>query len=139
MSKERFGTGYFEVVPRFGTAKICVQFDVPKKDMPFQYLAEFWDRYGTALGQAGHLLGQDTVQAQCLTLGCPVPMSQQFLTDAADLSEKDFAALLGAITSLAELEGFANRRQVLNAPQLKRYSDLQRELILQRKWELEHE
>lgn len=138
MPKDRFGTGCFEFVPKFGTAKICVQFDVPKKDVSFQYLAVFWDRHGTALGQARQVLGQDTVQAQCLTLGCPVPMSRQFLTDAADLSEKDFAALLETITSRAELEGFANRRQVLNAPHLKRYSDLQRQLILQRKWELEH-
>ena len=112
MPKDRFGTGHFEFVPKFGTAKICVQFDVPKKDVSFQYLADFWDRHGTALGQAGQVLGQDTVQAQCLTLGCPVPMSRQFLTDAADLSEKEFAAFLETITSLAELEGFANRRQV---------------------------
>ena len=138
MSQIRFRTGQIEGVPNYGTGQIRVQFDVPKKDVPFQYLAEFWDTYGTALGQLGQLLGQNKVQAQCLTLGCPVPKSRQFLADAADLSEKDFAALLKTITDLDELEGFANRRKVLCAPHLKRFSDLQREQILQRKWELQN-
>jgi hypothetical protein len=138
MSEMRFRTGQIEGVPKLGTGQISVQFDVPKKDVPFQYLAEFWDKYGTVLGQVGHLLGQDQVQAKCLTLGCPVPKSRQFLSDATDLSEKDFMALLKTITNLDELEGFANRREVLRAPHLKRYSALQRELILQRKWEIEN-
>ena len=58
--------------------------------------------------------------------------------DYSELGESDFVAMLATIKSLEELEGVANRRLILNRPDLPRYSKWQRELILQRKWELSH-
>ena len=58
--------------------------------------------------------------------------------DFADMTEKEFCAMLATISDLGELEGIANRRKILNAPQLKRYSQWQRDLIIQRKWEILH-
>ena len=50
---------------------------------------------------------------------------------------KDFSDMLEQINDLTLLAGIANRRKVLNAPELKRYSDEQRKLILSRKYELQ--
>ena len=58
--------------------------------------------------------------------------------DFADMTEKEFSAMLATISDLGELEGVANRRKILNPPHLKRYSQWQRDLIIQRKWEILH-
>lgn len=59
--------------------------------------------------------------------------------DYALLGEKDFSAALQGISDLGELEGLANRRKILNAPQLLRWSERQREQIIERKFELQKE
>ena len=70
--------------------------------------------------------------------GCPdVPPC--LLADYASLNEKDFATALQGISNLGELEGLANRRKILNAPQLLRWSERQREQIIERKFELQKE
>ena len=138
MYHPRFKTGANDGVLIVETDDFTVQFDVPEKDIDFQTLMKVLDTVGTAVGHARHLFGQNRTHTECLTLRCPVQMSRQFLSDAADLSEKDFSNLLKTITDLQELQGFANRRSVLNAPQLQKWKPWQRELILQRKWELSH-
>lgn len=60
-----------------------------------------------------------------------------YVSDYAELNLKDFSDMLEEINDLSELAGIANRRKVLNAPELKRYSDEQRKLILSRKYELQ--
>ena len=62
----------------------------------------------------------------------------RFSLDYTQLNEREFIEVLKSITDLEELEGLANRRRVLNAPELPRWSSWQREQILQRKWELEN-
>jgi len=57
--------------------------------------------------------------------------------DYATLGEKDFQFVVNEYHSLAELEGLANRRKILNAPQLAKWSAVQREIIIRRKFELE--
>lgn len=70
--------------------------------------------------------------------GCPdVPPC--LLADYASLNEKDFSTALQRISNLGELEGLANRRKILNAPQLLRWSERQREQIIERKFELQKE
>jgi len=54
------------------------------------------------------------------------------------MTEKEFSEMLATISDLGELEGVANRRKILNAPHLKRYNQWQRDLIIQRKWEILH-
>ena len=60
-----------------------------------------------------------------------------YVSDYAELNLKDFSDMLEQINDLTLLAGIANRRKVLNAPELKRYSDDQRKLILSRKYELQ--
>ena len=60
-----------------------------------------------------------------------------YVSDYAELNLKDFSDMLEQINDLTLLAGIANRRKVLNAPELKRYSDEQRKLILSRKYELQ--
>lgn len=59
--------------------------------------------------------------------------------DYSKLKEKEFLNILKEITTLAELEGMANRKRFLNAPQLQSWNDWQRQAILNRKLELENE
>jgi len=61
------------------------------------------------------------------------------VADWFTLGEKEFRQCLKGISTYAELEGVANRRKWLNAPQLQRWSAAQREMILERKWELMHD
>ena len=61
------------------------------------------------------------------------------VADWSALGEKEFRQCLKGISTYAELEGVANRRKWLNAPQLQRWSAAQREMILERKWELMHD
>ena len=56
--------------------------------------------------------------------------------DWADLSELEFQRALQTLT-LPELSGLANRRRHLQAPELKVWSEAQRNAILARKYELE--
>ena len=56
--------------------------------------------------------------------------------DWADLSELEFQRALQTLT-LLELEGLANRRRHLQAPELRSWSEGQRNAILARKYELE--
>lgn len=58
--------------------------------------------------------------------------------DWADLSELEFQRALQTLT-LPELEGLANRRRHLQAPELRSWSEVQRNAILSRKYELERE
>lgn len=58
--------------------------------------------------------------------------------DWADLSELEFQRALQTLT-LLELEGMSNRRRHLQAPDLKVWSEAQRNAILARKYELERE
>ena len=68
--------------------------------------------------------------------GCPdVPPC--LLADYASLNEKEFSTALQRISNLGELEGLANRRKILNAPQLPKWSAVQREIIIRRKYQLE--
>jgi len=56
--------------------------------------------------------------------------------DWADLSELEFQRALQTLT-LPELEGLANRRRHLQAPELRSWSEVQRNAILARKYKLE--
>ncbi len=138
MYQSRFKTDENDDVLFFKTNDYSVQFDVQEKDIDFHTLTKILDTVETASAQARHYFGLNRTHAKCITLGCPVQMSRKFLPDATDLSEKDFSELLATITDLQELEGFANRRSLFNVPQLPPYKPWQRELILQRKWELSH-
>ncbi len=62
-----------------------------------------------------------------------------FLRDWSNLDEKELFEVLQTVKSLAELEGVANRRRVLNNPNLSTWSDAQKQIILQRKYELERD
>lgn len=68
-------------------------------------------------------------------------MSQMsmFLGDWSDLDENEFYQALQTVRSIAELEGVANRRRVLRNPNLSTWSDVQKQIILQRKYELERD
>ena len=68
-------------------------------------------------------------------------MSQMsmFLGDWSDLDENEFCQALQTVRSIAELEGVANRRRVLRNPNLTTWSDTQKQIILQRKYELERD
>ena len=58
--------------------------------------------------------------------------------DWADLSERDFELALQTITTVEELSGIANRRRVLNHD-FKKWCEVQKSLILSRKFILENE
>lgn len=62
-----------------------------------------------------------------------------FLGDWSDLDENEFTQALQTVRSIAELEGVANRRRVLRNPNLTTWSDTQKQIILQRKYELERD
>jgi len=62
-----------------------------------------------------------------------------FLGDWSDLDENEFYRALQTVRSIAELEGVANRRRVLRNPNLSTWSEAQKQIILQRKYELERD
>ena len=62
-----------------------------------------------------------------------------FLRDWSNLDENELFEVLQTVKSLAELEGVANRRRVLNNPNLSTWSEAQKQIILQRKYELERD
>lgn len=63
--------------------------------------------------------------------------SYGYSADYATLSEKEFSKVLSKVTSLAELEGIANRRRILKRD-LAKYPPGHLDLIKRRKWELEN-
>ena len=62
-----------------------------------------------------------------------------FLRDWSELDENELFEALQTVKSLAELEGVANRRRILNNPNLSTWSEAQKQIILQRKYELERD
>jgi hypothetical protein len=62
-----------------------------------------------------------------------------FLKDWSELDENELTQALQTVKSLAELEGVANRRRLLNNPNLSTWSEAQKQIILQRKYELERD
>ena len=110
-----------------------------KKDEQIQRLNIFWANFRSALGHAGLKMGESRTSLTSVRCKCPVPKPDPVLAkDYADMSEKEFTQMLAGVSDLPSLEGIANRRKILNAPQLKRYTQWQRDLILQRKWEILH-
>ena len=111
---------------------------LPKNESE-QRLKNFWASFRHVLGRSGFNLEQSRQTLTSLTckLPCPKP-APAMAKDFADMTEQEFTAMLATIPNLGELEGIANRRKILNAPQLKRYSQWQRDLIIQRKWEILH-
>ena len=139
MSKIAFRTEQNSLSPNSRTIKIFVPEFVLKNPDEIQRLKKVWDKVRTRLGQSGFNLGHYRTTLRCLTSECPVPKPDPAMAkDFADMIEKEFSAMLATISDLGELEGIANRRKILNAPQLKRYSQWQRDLIIQRKWEILH-
>jgi len=59
------------------------------------------------------------------------------LKDYADLSEKEFRRVISQVEDIRILEGIANRRSYLNAKQLKKWSEVQRSIILEQKFIIE--
>ena len=139
MSKIAFRTEQNSLSPNYRTIKIFVPEFVLKNPEEIQKVRKVWDKVRTRLGQAGFDLGHYRTTLRCLTSECPVPKPDPAMAkDFADMTEKEFSAMLATISDLGELEGIANRRKILNVPQLKRYSQWQRDLIIQRKWEILH-
>ena len=139
MSKIAFRTEQKSLSPNSRTIKISVPEFVLKNPEEIQRVKKFWDKVRTRLGQAGFNLGHYRTTLRCLTSECPVPKPDlKMAKDFADMTEKEFSEMLATIFDLGELEGVANRRKILNAPHLKRYSQWQRDLIIQRKWEILH-
>ena len=139
MSKIAFRTEQNSLSPNSRPIKISVSEFVLKNPEEIHRVKKVWDKVRTRLGQAGFNLGHYRTTLRCLTSECPVPKPDlKMAKDFADMTEKEFSAMLATISDLCELEGIANRRKILNAPQLKRYSQWQRDLIIQRKWEILH-
>ena len=111
---------------------------LPKSESE-QRLKNWWASLGHELGRSGFNLGVSRPTLTCVTCKWPDPKPDPVLAkDYADMSEKEFTQMLAGVSDLPSLEGIANRRKILNAPQLKRYTQWQRDLILQRKWEILH-
>jgi hypothetical protein len=60
-------------------------------------------------------------------------------SDYSKLQNEEFRRAIADVKSIAELSGVANRRRVLNNPNLSTWSDEQKQIILQRKYELERD
>jgi len=115
----------------------CPQF-CPEKMQQKQYITKLQDKLRTTLGQNWVNVVEVRTSGHTLRVSCPVPVTcPERVQDYATLGEKDFQRVVNEYHSLAELEGLANRRKILNAPQLPKWSAVQREIIIQRKFELE--
>ena len=103
-------------------------------------LSMLGDTARTRLGQGEVIWGQLRTTGQYLytVMSCPETLTRN-KSDFADLKEKDFLATVNEIQCLGMLEGIANRRKILNAPNLAKYKAWQIEMIKRRKWELENE
>ena len=115
----------------------CPQF-CPEKMQQKQYITKLQDKLRTDLGQNWVNVVEVRTSGHTLRVSCPVPVTcPQKVQDYASLGEKDFQTVVNEYHSLAELEGLANRRKILNAPQLQKWSAVQREIIIRRKYQLE--
>ena len=117
--------------------KKCPEF-CPEKMQQKQYITKLQDKLRTTLGQNRVTLRSVRTKPEYLYSVCPVLKTcPQKVQDYASLGEKDFERVVNEYHSLAELEGLANRRKILNAPQLPKWSAVQREIIIRRKLQLE--
>ena len=118
--------------------------DVPeavlKKVNKNNILSLLGDTARTRLGQNEVIFGTLRTEHIYLKGICLVPKTlTRKSSDFAELKEKDFLAMVNEIQCLKILEGVANRRKILNAPNLAKYKQWQIEMIKRRKWELENE
>jgi len=117
--------------------KKCPEF-CPEKMQQKQYITKLQDKLRTDLGQNRVTLRSARTKPVYLYTVCPVLKTcPQKVQDYASLGEKDFQLVVNEYHSLAELEGLANRRKILNAPQLPKWNAVQREIIIRRKLQLE--
>ena len=117
--------------------KKCPEF-CPENMQQKQWIRKLQDKLRTDLGQNRVTLRSARTKPVYLYTVCPVlETCPDKVQDYATLGEKDFQLVVNEYHSLAELEGLANRRKILNAPQLQKWSAVQREIIIQRKFELE--
>ena len=115
----------------------CPEF-CPENMQQKQWITKLQDKLRTNLGQNRVNVVEVRTSGHTLRVSCPVPVTcPERVQDYATLGEKDFQFVVNEYHSLAELEGLANRRKILNAPQLQKWSAVQREIIIQRKFELE--
>jgi len=117
--------------------KKCPEF-CPENMQQKQWIRKLQDKLRTDLGQNWVTLRSVRTKPVYLYTVCPVPETcPDKVQDYASLGEKDFQLVVNEYHSLAELEGLANRRKILNAPQLAKWNAVQREIIIRRKFELE--
>ena len=117
--------------------KKCPEF-CPENMQQKQWIRKLQDKLRTDLGQNRVNVVVVRTPGHTPRVSCPVPVTcPDKVQDYATLGEKDFQLVVNEYHSLAELEGLANRRKILNAPQLQKWSSVQREIIIQRKFELE--
>jgi len=115
----------------------CPEF-CPENMQQKQWIRKLQDKLRTNLGQNWVNVVVVRTPGHTLRVSCPVPVTcPQKVQDFATLGEKDFQLVVNEYHSLAELEGLANRRKILNAPQLPKWSAVQREIIIRRKLQLE--
>ena len=127
------------VVQNFETVDVLNGQNLSLNSDQIQYVNNLLKSVQTQLDNARIVSLDKKTGSECTTFACLSKNADQLLSqDYAYLSEKDFIRMLNEVTDLDELEGIANRRKILNAPQLKKYSRWQRDLIMQKKWELEH-
>ena len=117
--------------------KKCPEF-CPENMQQKQWIRKLQDKLRTDLGQNRVTLRSVRTKTEYLYSVCPVlETCPDKVQDYASLGEKDFQLVVNEYHSLAELEGLANRRKILNAPQLAKWNAIQREIIIRRKFELE--
>jgi len=117
--------------------KKCPEF-CPENMQQKQYITKLQDKLRTDLGQNWVTLRSVRTKPVYLYTVCPVLKTcPQKVQDYSTLGEKDFERVVNEYHSLAELEGLANRRKILNAPQLPKWNAVQREIIIRRKLQLE--
>ena len=116
----------------------CPEF-CPEKIQQKQWFIKAQDKLRTALGQNRVTIRSVRTNPLSLDRGCPgLRTCPSRWKDYSLLGEKEFQSLLEEITCLAELEGLANRRKILNAPQLTRWNESQRQMLIIRKLELQN-
>ena len=126
------------VVQNFETVDVLNGQNLSLNSDQIQYVNNLLKSVQTQLDNARIVSLDKKTGSECTTFACLSKDADQLLSqDYADLNERDFVRMLNEL-DLGELEGVANRRKILNAPQLKKYSRWQRDLIMQKKWELEH-
>ena len=116
----------------------CPEF-CPEKIQQNQWVIRTQDKLRTDLGQNRVTIRSVRTTTPPLEGGCPdLKTCPNKWKDYSLLAEKEFQTLLEKITCLAELEGLANRRKILNAPQLTRWNESQRQMLITRKLELQN-